>query len=241
MQTKPQFGIDAPGVVRNLALLGSASLLACAACLWFGWTAPAISFAWAGGSMLLSALWMLYSSRYGKPRALRNLLAGLALKGDESLLDVGCGRGMLLLQAARQLPRGRVTGLDLWSTHDQSGNAAAVTERNAALAGVGERCAIDSGDMRAMPYPDGSFDVVVSSLAIHNLPNAAERERALAEIVRVLKPGGQIALLDFIHTAEYLARLRRAGLSALQRSAPDLRMFPPTRIVQGRKPAPTAA
>ena len=83
-----------------------------------------------------------------------------------------------------RLKTGRVTGIDLWSTHDQSGNSREVTLRNASLEGVATGSTIETGDMRALPFPDATFDLVVSSLAIHNIrverrPRAGDR-RSLA-------------------------------------------------------------
>jgi ubiquinone/menaquinone biosynthesis C-methylase UbiE len=180
---------------------------------------------------------MLLTSTVGKPIVIRRMIASLKLRGDEQVLDVGCGRGLLLLEAARQLPRGRATGLDLWSTVDQSGNAADATHRNAQLAGVTGRVQIDTGDMRKMPYADASFDVIISSLAIHNLATRADRAQAVNEIARVLKPGGRVALLDFRCTGEYARALRAAGVGEVRRSWPILLMFPFVWIVRAqRKP-----
>lgn len=89
----------------------------------------------------------------------------LALRGDEHLLDVGCGRGVVLMLAAERLPVGRAVGLDLWLTTDQSGNSEQATWRNADLEGIGARIELHTGDMRRLPFPDASFDVVTSSLA----------------------------------------------------------------------------
>ena len=75
--------------------------------------------------------------------------------------------GAVLTAVARRLTTGRVSGVDIWSTHDQSGNAREVTLRNASLEGVGERVDIQTGDMRTLAFPDATFDLVVSSLAIH--------------------------------------------------------------------------
>jgi ubiquinone/menaquinone biosynthesis C-methylase UbiE len=68
-----------------------------------------------------------------------------------------------------------------------------------------------------MPFPDGTFDVVVSNVAIHNLYQPAERERALAEIARVLKPGGQALINDIRHGDEYAAALAKHGCPAVRR------------------------
>lgn len=234
---RPRFGIDAPTLVLGFAI-GGPLLLA----LGIGLShilPPALAGAMVGTGLVAAAeaILMTLSSLYGKRIVVRGMIAALQLRGNEQVLDVGCGRGLLLLEAARHLPRGRATGIDLWSTRDQSGNAAEATRRNAELAGVAERVRIDTGDMRHLPYADASFDAIVASLAIHNLPTETEREQAVREIARVLKPGGQVALLDFRCTALYAQVLREAGLG-VQRSWPEFRMFPWVWIVRGRKPAP---
>lgn len=76
---------------------------------------------------------MFTSSRFGKFHARDRLLARLKLRGDETVLDVGCGRGLLLIAAAKLLPRGHAAGIDLWSQRDLSGNSREATPRNAAL------------------------------------------------------------------------------------------------------------
>jgi arsenite methyltransferase len=76
--------------------------------------------------------------------------------------------------------------------------------------------------------------VVVSSLAIHNLPTAAERERAIAEIVRVLRPRGVVALFDIAHVGEYARTFKKLGCVVEQMGfVPS--MFPPTRELMARK------
>jgi SAM-dependent methyltransferase len=103
---------------------------------------------------------------------------------------MGRGRGAVLTAVARRLTTGRVTGVDIWSTSDQSGNAKDVTLRNATLEGVSDRVLIETADMRALPFADATFDLVVSSLAIHNIRSNADRKRAISEGFRVLKRGG---------------------------------------------------
>ena len=92
----------------------------------------------------------------------------------------------------------------MWSTKDQSGNSEGTTLRNAELEGVRERVELHTSDMRKLPFPDQSFDVVTSSLAIHNIPDAEGRRRALEEVWRVTKPGGTALIADILRTAEYV-------------------------------------
>lgn len=241
--SRADYGIDAPPVVRNLALGGAAIVIV--GIIFFKLTSiphilSVIIGYWgifAGGSMVLASLLMVWSSKVGKLRQREMLIASLKLKGNETVLDVGCGRGLLLNAAAQHLPHGKAIGVDLWQTMDQSGNKPEVTLENARAEGVAERVEVKTGDMRELPLPDASVDVVVASLSIHNIPNKEGRIKAIQEIHRVLKPGGQIALLDFMATAEYLASFQALGWDDIQSSGLSFMMFPPVRVVSGKKSA----
>jgi arsenite methyltransferase len=89
---------------------------------------------------------------------------------------------------------------------------------NAIAEGVATRVELCDGDARRLPFDDQSFDVVVSSLALHNIRGAAGRATALHEITRVLKPGGHVAILDYRNTGQYAAALAAAGLEDVRRS-----------------------
>jgi SAM-dependent methyltransferase len=196
------YGFDAPHVPIGFAM---AAALADVAAIFLADAYPSL----AGLGLVVAIVFALstvsyvWTTRRGKFMVWRELLDTLALRGDERLLDVGCGRGMVLILAAKRLPAGRAVGVDLWSTTDQSGNSEGVTLRNAELEGVGDRIELHTADMRRLPFPDQSFDIVTSSLAIHNIREAQGREQALAEILRVLRKGGTAMIADILHTAEY--------------------------------------
>jgi arsenite methyltransferase len=196
----------------------------------------------AGLWLLLNAATFVHTTRSGKFAVWTELLDRLALKEDERLLDIGCGRGAVVLIVAKRLPRGEATGIDHWSTSDQSGNAEQVTGRNATLEGVVERVVLRTADMRQLPFDDCVFDVVVSSLAIHNVPSAPERARALAEAARVLKTGGRLLIADIRHTAVYARELEACGLTITAHRSLGARFwyaFRPwaaTRLVAATKP-----
>lgn len=155
----------------------------------------------------------VYTTRRGKLALWRQLLARFELRGDERVLDMGCGRGAVLVAVAHLVPSGRVVGVDLWRTVDQSGNREEATAHNAALEGVAERVELYTGDMTAMAYDSDSFDVVLSSLAVHNVKPASRRREAVDEAVRVLKPGGRLVVADIQATGEYARRLRELGMA----------------------------
>ena len=212
---REKYGIDAPTVVRNLALGG----LTCAI-LWFASLLPQASMLrdlrpiYRGPciGMFVGASWMLASSLWLKQIVRDRLLDSRPWRGDEQALDVGCGRGLVAVGIARRLgPKGRVHGLDLWQAVDLSGNTPQRALANAAAAGVADRVTIDSGDMRALPYPDQAFDVIASMTAIHNVPDRQGRAQAISEIWRVTKPGGEILIFDIRHARSYAAQLRQLG------------------------------
>ena len=233
---RADYGLDAPHVVRNLLLAGAVLAgLAMAADRLGDWGRfRPMLFSMAAG-FLAGGLLMTASSRFGKLGARDRLLDRLALQGHEAVLDVGCGHGLLLIGAARRLPHGRAVGVDLWSVVDQAANSAAATLENGRREGVAGRVEVRDGDMRALPFPDASFDAVVSSLAIHNVATAEGRRTAIGEIARVLRPGGRIAIMDIAHIGEYAAALRAAGMSDVRTTWPSPWVFPPTRAVTARR------
>ncbi|MCC3375220.1 class I SAM-dependent methyltransferase [Cohnella sp. REN36] len=234
--SKGQYGLDAPVVIRNL--IGIGLLLAggsIAAFLFRGWVWLIVG-AWLGlvsVFCLAEAVYMIWSSKRGKAIVVRKMLDMLQLRGDEHVLDVGCGRGFVLIAAARRLTGGRATGIDIWNSRDQSGNHPDIPLRNAERENVFDRITIVHADARQMPFEAHTFDVVVSSLALHNIPHEAERKRAIEEIARVLKPGGKVALLDFRYADAYARALTEAGFKEVAVSRRHLQMFPPVRIVTG--------
>ena len=233
------YGLDAPGVLLALSAGGALLLAAAHKAREHALGLVAVLLALAALGLLATSASYLYTSRRGKLRAWTRVLAGLGLVGDERVLDLGCGRGAVLVLAARLLPRGRATGLDLWSRSDQSGNGEAAARRNAIREGVEDRVELRTGDMRSLPFADGAYDLVLSSLAIHNIPRPSERAAAIDEAVRVLRPGGRLAIADILHTAEYARQLRGRGLSEVrERSLGPGCWFGPwmaTRLVTARK------
>lgn len=238
IRRKPNYGIDAPGVVRNIAVIAGLGAIVAFVPLRSGVLVDAMQSAafWVFVWCTLSALVMLSGSLFFKLRLRDRVLDSLNLRGDERVLDVGCGSGLLLLGAAKRLTTGRAIGLDRWQAVDQSGNGEDRTRANAQAEGVSDRIEIVTGDMRTLPFEESSFDVVLSSWAIHNLPESSDRTAAIDEIVRVLAPGGRIAIADIGRTGEYVSTLRAAGLDAT-RSGPNFLFVTPTRVVRAQRPA----
>lgn len=161
---------------------------------------------------------VLRFSRRGKFEVWADLLTGLRLRGDERVLDMGCGRGAVLLAAAKLVPRGKAVGVDIWRA-DQTSNSAAATWANADAERVADRVELHTRDMTDLEFSDESFDLVVSSLAIHNLPGNRARLSAIDEAVRVLRPGGRIVLADVGFTRLYAGRLQQLGMVDVDRKS----------------------
>jgi arsenite methyltransferase len=150
---------------------------------------------------------------------------GLNLLGDEQILDMGCGRGAVLLMAASLLNEGKATGVDIWSTSDQSGNAREVTLKNAEREGVAKKVELYTADMRELPFANGTFDLVLSSLAIHNISQHEGQDKALEEAVRVLKPRGRLIIADIRVTKRYAEHLRELGMTDVSHQLLDWRFW----------------
>lgn len=184
----------------------------------------------------------LYTTRRGKFVEWAEVLRSLSWRGDERVLDLGCGRGAVLTMVARCLTTGTVTGIDRWAGLDQSGLSEHACRRNAALEGVSERVLLETGDMRALPFPDACFDLVVSSLAIHNIKSASGRAQAVAQAVRVLAPGGRLIIADIRRASAYARELRRLGMLEVATRRLGWRFWygnpvAATSLVTARKPA----
>lgn len=236
---RADYGIDAPGVVRNLLLIGIAALLlwlSATVHLWSGKIplpipGQDVTLDLTGTGLVLGVLclamaaWMLWDSKVGKYKSCERLLDRITWRGDEQVLDVGCGRGLLLIGVARRLTSGTATGIDIWQTEDLSGNRRQATLDNAAREGVSERVKVESANMRRMPFAPESFDVVVSRAAIHNLYQADDRLQALQEIVRVLRKGGYALIDDIRHIDQYAKALARLGCSDIKRYGSRIEAF----------------
>lgn len=146
--------------------------------------------------LLVQAGLYLHTSRRGKFLVWRRIIEQLELEGDELVLDVGCGLGMVVLTAAPFVPNGELFGIDGFLAREESVDARAMAVQNARDLGVANRVEFVTGPLDKLPFDDGSFDVVLAHMTVQTLRNREERKRLLAEMWRVLAPSGRICLAE---------------------------------------------
>ncbi len=215
---KTDYGQDAPGLLLGFLIAG-VLLLAGAIGLWVGATAHRL-----GAVLGLVSLYplgmaglMVFYSRVTKLADRDQMLDRIDWSKIHVVVDLGCGRGLLTIGAARRMADGMATGVDIWNAADQSGNTAAAALQNAEIVGVAARVRFVTADMRQLPMADGSVDLIVSAWAIHNLADAKDRRQALAEAVRVLSPDGTILISDIACLSEYQTILTGMGFATERR------------------------
>jgi arsenite methyltransferase len=167
----------------------------------------------------LTILGFVHILQTARNRLLDTIVEVVNWRGDENVLDVGTGSGIVLFACAKQLRTGTATGIDIYDPNAGGGSAQRFW-RNARAEGVTERVELLNVDARHMTFADETFDVAVSSLAMHHVGLAQDRERATAEIIRILKPGGSIAMCDMTAVIGDCERvLRQNGMVNVQRRA----------------------
>src|SRR3990172_3029854 len=141
-----------------------------------------------------AASWLL---SFGQAPAIRKMTVEMAAAArGEAVLDVGCGTGSLAIALKAEVGEsGEVRGIDA------SPEMIEQARRKAARQGAAVEFVV--APIEELPYPDARFDLVVSSFMLHHLPNGVKR-KGLAEVRRVLKPGGRFLAVDFGGTSQSL-------------------------------------
>ena len=209
--TKPNYGIDSPWIIKALSCFGLFALIA-------GFLidvpddlfllqAPLVSFRLAGIMAIVQAALLAASSLIGKLKERDRLISAILWRGDEQVLDVGCGRGLLLIAAAKRLRTGRAVGVDTWRSQDLTDNWAEATMDNARIEGV---------DL-AQPVSDGDFKQMLRALGACD-PGMARSFRYCSADISGASSGAYRR--DSCHVPPTLRRLRPCCASSCARRSP---------------------
>jgi len=235
---KARYGVDAPGVIRNLFLAGIAIIVIV---IFF----PLIKIGsvdidtrgliWSGLGCCFGGVLMLAYSLYGKFKHRDRMLNYISWKGSEQVLDIGTGKGLLMIGAAKRLTTGRSTGIDIWNEEDLSGNNKQNALNNAEIEGVSDKIEIKNENVMNMSFADDTFDVILTNMCIHNIYEPEGRKVACKEIGRVLKAGGTAVVSDWRHVKEYNRNFKELGLQTQLLPAQYFTTFPAVSTVIVKK------
>ena len=237
------YGVDDPRTILELAIAGVLSVIV--GLLITSYTSesnPAIAATailvgpGVGFLILVVATALYWSSRLGKFREMSRIVGNVPWGGEEVVLDLGCGRGLATVMAAKHLVTGYALGVDLWSKARISGNDPGSLMANAASEGVDSNVAGVKAFSAHLPLADKSVDVVLSALAFHHLVPKRQRGQLFSEVSRVLKDGGRIGILDAGNGNDYSRLLRQIGFRDVEMHRLRFTSFPPFHVVLARKP-----
>lgn len=238
---KPDYGIDNPRELRRNGLygLGGIAMGICLYLLASGGTLGVVLsiISIVSGVLLVLTVTIAYmASKLGKLGLRDQVISSLSWRGDEQVLDIGCGHGLMLIGAAKRLTTGKATGIDMWLQDSQLNNDIDATLHNAALEGVSDRVTVRRADANDLPYDNNVFDVVLSSWVIHTMLDPDDRAHVLKEIARVVKPGGHVVIIDFDFVKEYQKYFNEKNWTDVSRSGSNWMFVTPTYILRATKP-----
>jgi len=209
MEEKPKYGWYVKNLIIGFNILGFIGLTA----LIYGLSieglmqiilmilglAVVLVFLWPGIGMLFMNLFLLREM----PKI--NLVARMKALNEidnPQILDVGCGTGRTAIKIAKTLKNeGHLFGIDIYSKFAISGNTLDTIQKNAKIENVEDKTTFQHGTAINIPFEKNSFDIVNVSSVLHEVHDPNGRSKAMAELYRVLKPGGYLYLGEWNRTS----------------------------------------
>ena len=233
------YGIDGPKFVRNLFLFVVIFYAVALSFPTFKMAKMTINtFALCvslGTICLTEGLLMLLYARKGKFAHRDRILNLIHWKGNETVLDVGTGLGLLMIGAAKRLTSGNSIGIDIWNKDDLSDNSFTKANKNAALENVAGKIELKEENILQTSFQNDHFDVVLSNLCLHNVGDKENRKKACKEIHRILKKGGVAIISDIVHHGEYKAAFLELGMTTEKVGTFWLNTYQPLTVIKAVK------
>ena len=161
--------------------------------------------------VLLSFLFPLYayvmfSQRGGRfqDKVYNLIIQSLGAKVQGRILDIGSGNGVLAVKLAQHHGEAEVVGIDYWGKDWEYSKG--MCEQNARAAQVESRVQFQKGDAAALEFTTDSFDGAISNLTFHEVQSVADKRAVVREALRVVKPGGRFAFVDYFDDAKYYGK-----------------------------------
>ncbi len=162
--------------------------------------------------ILISFLFPLYAyvmfSQQGgrfQEKVYRLIIQSLGAKVQGRILDIGSGNGVLAVKLAQQHRDATVVGVDYWGKDWEYSKG--VCEKNAQVGNVADRVQFQKGDAAALEFATDTFDGAISNLTFHEVKSVADKRAVVREALRVVKPGGTFAFVDYFYDAKYYGKV----------------------------------
>ena len=127
---------------------------------------------------------------------------GTTVKGR--ILDIGSGNGVLAVKLAQQQGEVEIIGIDYWGKNWEYSKS--VCEKNALIGKVENRVHFQKGDAAELDFANDTFDGAISNLTFHEVQSVADKREVIREALRVVKPGGRFAFVDYFYDAKYYGK-----------------------------------